>query len=165
MLAARALGGNETRSVDLPAFPTMGNKIRPIKLCIPSDSLLAICILCLHSTRTPLAHDSRLGKVPLSSSLIDTGDQHVGADGRSDGDEGQPAKCRVGVHLWLFLFFDFAVLVGPSGLSVGFEQRGVGFELFDRIKAGQHCGTIKEQIEPLPRAPGSRGRTCRHRAR
>jgi hypothetical protein len=50
-------------------------------------------------------------------------------------------------------------------LGVGFEQRGVGFELFDRIKAGQHCGTIREQNGDRDNVPGSRGRTCRHRAR
>lgn len=133
MSAAGTLGGNELKSDDLPAFPTMGNKMRPIKLSIPSDSLSAICILGLRSTRTPLALDSRLGKVPLSSSLIDTGDQDVGTDGRSHCYDGQPAECRVGVHLWLFLLFDLAVLVGPSGLGVGFEQRGVGFELSDCI--------------------------------
>lgn len=90
--------------------------------------------------------DLRLGKVPLSGGLIDTGDQDVGANGRGNSDEGQPGKGRVGIHLCLFLLLDLAVLVGPGGLRIGLEERSVGLELSsgaDKIQMSTDRGETK----------------------
>jgi hypothetical protein len=78
--------------------------------------------------------------MPLSGSLIYTGDQDVGTDGRGDGDDGQPGKGRVCVHDCLFLLLNLSILVGSGGLSVRFKQGGVRLELSVQprsVKAGE----------------------------